>query len=116
MLNCIAVTAVTASVVSLAGVATPFPKLEGNEIITAVFSLAYLLWREDKEEMIRIRREDKEEMIRFRREDKEDLRLNRLDMAAMRLNLTTTSMISTFISLASTISSVAYTYYSINSK
>lgn len=115
-LTCIAVTAVTVSIVSIAGVTTPFPNLEGNEIITAIFSLAYLSWREDKEEMIRIRREDKEEMIRIRREDKEEMRLNRLDMAAMRLNMTTTSMISTFISLASAISSVAYTYYSINSK
>ena len=37
--------------------------LVGNEkMITILFSLAYLSWREDKEEMIRIRREDKEEM------------------------------------------------------
>ena len=54
-------------------------------------------------------REDKEEIILIRREDREE-------MATMRLNMTTTSMISTFISLASAISSVAYTYYSINSK
>ena len=104
-----------------------FPNLIGNELITILFSLAYLSWwedkkerREDKEEMVRIRREDKEEMVRIRREDKEETALNRREdkqeMAALRQNMTATSIITTFISLASAISSVVYTYFTINSK
>ena len=118
-LNCIALIAVLVSLASLAGVVDTshfFPNLVGNELITILFSLAYLSWWEDKKE----RREDKEEMVRIRREDKEETALNRREdkqeMAALRQNMTATSIITTFISLASAISSVLYTYFTINSK
>ena len=68
-LNCVAITAFSISVASLAGM-----------VDTILFSLAYLSWREDKEEMIQIRREDKEEMAFNRREDKQK-------MAALRQNM-----------------------------
>ena len=97
------------------------PKLQGNEIITIIFSLAYLSWREeDKEEMARIRREDKEELARIRSEDKVGMSLFRREggqeMATVYQSMTTTSIITTSISLASAIGSMLYTYYSINSK
>ena len=101
-------------VASLAGLPTPFPKIQGNEIPVILFSLVYLARREDKlerkedkEEMTRIRREDKEEMTRIRREDKEE-------MAAMRQNMSITSIITIIVAILSAISSIVYTYFSIN--
>jgi len=127
VLNGVAVAAVTASVASLAGVVDStalLPNLKGNEVITVLLSLAYLSWREDKDEMRRIRIEDKEEMReameemrRIRSEDKLEMtntrREDKQEMAAMRQNMTTTALITTFISIASAIGSVVYTYNSI---
>ena len=114
-LNCIALIAVLVSLASLAGVVDTshfFPNSVGNELITILFSLAYLSWWEDKKE----RREDKEEMVRIRRETALNRREDKQEMAALRQNMTATSIITTFISLASAISSVLYTYFTINSK
>ena len=128
MLNGVDVAAVTVSVASLAGLVDStalVPNLKGNEAITILLSLAYLSWREDKDEMRRIRIEDKdemrkamEEMRRIRSEDKLEMTNNRREdkkeMAAMRQNMTIIAVITIVIALASAISSVAYTYYSIS--
>jgi hypothetical protein len=119
----IAVMVTAVCVASLAGLHTPFAKIEGNEVPFILFSLVYLARREDKlerkadklerkadkEEMASIRREDKEEMASIRREDKEE-------MVAMRKDMSTTSTITILVSLLGAVSSAVYTYFSINHK
>ena len=112
----IAVMVTAVCVASLAGLHTPFAKIEGNEVPFILFSLVYLARREDKlerkadkEEMIRTRREDKEEMICIRREDKEE-------MVATRKEMSFTSTVTILVSLLGAVSSAVYTYFSINHK
>jgi hypothetical protein len=101
----IAVIVTAVCVASLAGLHTPFAKIEGNEVPFILFSLVYLARREDKLE----RKADKEEMTRIRREDKEE-------MVAMRKDMSTTSTITILVSLLGAVSSAVYTYFSINHK
>ena len=101
----IAVMVTAVCVASLAGLHTPFAKIEGNEVPFILFSLVYLGRREDKLE----RKADKEEMTRTKREDKKE-------MVAMRKEMSTTSTVTILVSLLGAVSSAVYTYFSINHK
>ena len=108
----IAVMVTAVCVASLAGLHTPFAKIEGNEVPFILFSLVYLARREDKLERKADkleRKADKEEMASIRREDKEE-------MVAMRKDMSTTSTITILVSLLGAVSSAVYTYFSINHK